>query len=341
MARPSKPGLEYYPQDTDIHNDRKIRRLRKEYCGNGYMVYDYIKCLIYKENGYWIDLNDELVFDVADFLGCSISVEFVKSVIDFCCIIDLFNKEKCKNQSILTSSGIQKRFLKAKRGGVIAAETTVIAAETRINLQKPEKPSEKPSEKQNKPEKKNIINDVETPVNDVETPVNDVETPVNDVETPVNDVESTQSKLKESKVNNNNNIIIKKNEENEFEHKCKFYNGNWGLATDVDVCNYFFFHHNRYDKIRNDCLNVLSIYSLHKEESTRIEVLKMWASEFDDYLQKINKQKSMEGNEGYPFHFFSWLKKQGVNLKTPPKKLVKTEEIKKEKTFDEYLANRD
>jgi hypothetical protein len=132
MARPIKLGLEYYPQDTDIHSDRKIRRLLSKHGANGYLVYDYIKCLAYSENGYWVNFNEDFVFDVADFLHCGITTEFVTKVIQYCFELSLLHEGMYKKYKILTSNGIQRRFLKAKRDGVIAAKYSVIAEETPI-----------------------------------------------------------------------------------------------------------------------------------------------------------------------------------------------------------------
>lgn len=137
MARPQKQGLEYYPQDTDIHSDRKIKKLITEQGAIGYLVYDYIKCLCYRYNGYFIVHDEDLAFDIADFLKCGLTEEKVKDIIISCLRFDLFNSSKYQELNILTSSGIQKRYLKAKRNGIIAAEYNVIAVITDDSLQKP------------------------------------------------------------------------------------------------------------------------------------------------------------------------------------------------------------
>ena len=328
MARPQKQGLEYYPQDTDIHSDRKIRRLRKEYCANGYIVYDYIKSLIYKENGYWIKLDEDLIFDVADFLDCGITKDFVNQVIQFCFQINLFHQGKHKELGILTSSGIQKRFLKAKRNGVIAAEMIVIAAETPViaaetNIITPELPKhEKTGKKTGKKTKKN---------KDVIA-----------AETPVIAAESTQSKVKESKVNNNSNTIITKinGEEDDFTLKCKLYKNNWELETIPEVCEYFFLNDKTFDKTRADCLRVLSMYYICKPNETFLDVMKLWLLEFNTYLNRTNIKKTMQGPQGYPFHFFNRLNQLGGKLKNLPQKNTKKEEGGGLKSAAALLAER-
>lgn len=162
MARPVKKGLDYFPQDTDIHGDRKIRRLLNEFGAKGYLIYDYLKCSIYRQNGYWMPYDDEICFDVADFLKCGITEELVNDVIKGCVRYDLFDERLFNTSKILTSSGIQKRYSLAKRSGVIDEEMRVITVKTRVIA---------------------------------------AETPVMDVKTPVIAAISTQSKVKEIKVN--------------------------------------------------------------------------------------------------------------------------------------------
>ena len=132
MARPVKLGLSYFPQDTNIHSDRKIRRLLTEHGANGYLVYDYIKCLIYSDKGYYINIDDDLIFDIAYFLQCGITIEIINSIIQFCLNQNLFNKILFENHPILTSSGIQKRYLSAKRDSSICKKYEVITDETGV-----------------------------------------------------------------------------------------------------------------------------------------------------------------------------------------------------------------
>lgn len=133
MARPQSKGLEYYPQDTDIHSDRKIRRLRNEFGATGYMIYDYIKCLCYKENGYWVKYDDGFCFDVADFLKSGITEKLVEEVIKGCVRMSLFDKTVFNMSEIITSAGMQKRYLKVKTKGVIMPELVVMTDEMTEN----------------------------------------------------------------------------------------------------------------------------------------------------------------------------------------------------------------
>jgi hypothetical protein len=169
MARPQKPGLEYFPKDSDMYSDRKIRRLMAK-CGlAGVVVYDYLLCLIYGKEGYFLRIDQELAFDIADFIGCSVSEEDVMSIIEACLQFDLFDKDLFEARSVLSSFGIQERYLIAKRNGFIR-EQYVIADKTRVFT-------------------------VETQVNAQEF----AETPILGAESAPNQAKSTQSKVKEIK----------------------------------------------------------------------------------------------------------------------------------------------
>ena len=130
MARPSKTGLQYFPQDTDIHSDRKIRRLITEFGATGYLVYDYIKCLCYKENGYWLNYDDGFCFDVADVLKAGITENSVLEILKGCFRMSLFNAEVFRASRIITAAGIQTRYLKVKKSAIILSELNVIDNET-------------------------------------------------------------------------------------------------------------------------------------------------------------------------------------------------------------------
>lgn len=132
MARPHKPGLDYFPQDTDIFHDKKIKRLISGFGAKGFMIHEYIKTLVYGDKGYYIKNDNDFAFDVADFLGNGITEQLVKETIAGCIKLGLFNESLVDRFGILSSSGIQKRYLFAKRNGVIDVSMRVITEETPV-----------------------------------------------------------------------------------------------------------------------------------------------------------------------------------------------------------------
>jgi hypothetical protein len=144
MARPKKPGLSYFPKDTNFFSDRKVRRIIHEFGAKGVLIYDYLLCVAYSDKGYYVPYDDQLAFDIADSLQCGITEELTLEVINGCIRVGLFNKDLYDRRQILTSKGIQERYLSAKKSGVIPDETSVLTPKT-------------------------IVNDAETPINPEES----------------------------------------------------------------------------------------------------------------------------------------------------------------------------
>lgn len=69
MVRPIKKGLDYFPVDTDIFENIQVRKLKSRYKSLGFLVYFTILCDIYKKEGYFLQLSDDYVYDLADRLG--------------------------------------------------------------------------------------------------------------------------------------------------------------------------------------------------------------------------------------------------------------------------------
>ena len=49
MARPNKEGLDYFPFDTNLFQDIRIRKLIKYQSGKAVTVYALLLCIIYKD----------------------------------------------------------------------------------------------------------------------------------------------------------------------------------------------------------------------------------------------------------------------------------------------------
>ncbi len=110
MARPVKLGLDYFPTDTDILKNIKIRKLIRKYRELGFVLYLQLLTDIYR-NSYFIELSDEYIFDLADQFHKRDKT--ILEMIDFMVEVDLFNKN-LRNSLILTSPSIQKRYFTVK-----------------------------------------------------------------------------------------------------------------------------------------------------------------------------------------------------------------------------------
>lgn len=172
MARPIKKGLGYFPLDTDILSDRKIRRLSQRFGCDGIATYLAILCEVYGTTGYYAPFTDDFCFDIGFTLG--LREERVHEIVDFCQEIHLFDRDLFERKRILTSRGIQSRFLEVgKRGvsrdridwevlgqseGVIDAKTGVSVAETSVIVpETPENDAKTPTKGKGKGNKTTIV----------------------------------------------------------------------------------------------------------------------------------------------------------------------------------------
>lgn len=145
MSRPIKIGFDYFPFDVDFFSDIRIRKLTKSQGGKAVTVYALLLCLIYK-NGYYIRWDKELPFIISEQTGYE--EVYIREVIKYCRTIGLFSDEVFLSDNILTSKGIQKRYLQmcasAKRKGDVtdyclidelfsSSKTGVSSEETSIN----------------------------------------------------------------------------------------------------------------------------------------------------------------------------------------------------------------
>lgn len=113
-GRPRKTGLSYHSSDTDFYEDFKIIDLLDRYGPAGVVVYDVILKMIYRR-GYYLEIPmNQLALTVQKTVGSKWirNKDLVLQVVQYCADIGLFDKD-LSLQSVLTSAGIQKRYLLA------------------------------------------------------------------------------------------------------------------------------------------------------------------------------------------------------------------------------------
>lgn len=113
MARPVKDGVNYWNKDTDFYSDNKIKLLRSEFGAKGMYLLDYILTEeIYRKNGYYMAFDDDVCFLVSAGAGCGLDVGFIKEFIAGCCRRSFFDEGVLKAFGVLTSRGIQRRYIR-------------------------------------------------------------------------------------------------------------------------------------------------------------------------------------------------------------------------------------
>lgn len=121
MGRAIKQGLEYFPFDIDFFQDIKIRKLIRYQGGKAITVYTLLLCIIYRD-GYYTQWDEELPFIISELSGYE--ELYIREVINCCMTVGLFNKQLFDTNGVLTSKGIQERYINinksCKRGASVS-----------------------------------------------------------------------------------------------------------------------------------------------------------------------------------------------------------------------------
>ncbi|MCQ2743497.1 MAG: DUF4373 domain-containing protein [bacterium] len=113
MARPTKKGLDYFPLDTAMND--KLKLIEAEYGSKGFAVIIKLFMKIYGEKGYYCDWNPEVVFMFTREHCPDVGVSTVSEIVSSAIRRGIFNQEIYDKFKVLTSKGIQERYLEATK----------------------------------------------------------------------------------------------------------------------------------------------------------------------------------------------------------------------------------
>lgn len=112
MARPAKIGLDYF--ELDCRMDDKVKFIQAEFGLKGFAVVVKLLQKIYGEKGYYCEWNEDVLLLFLVDNGLSIdSKNLINEIVAACIRRNFFSGELYKKYGILTSSGVQKRYLNA------------------------------------------------------------------------------------------------------------------------------------------------------------------------------------------------------------------------------------
>ena len=111
MGRPTKQGIDYFPLDVGFFTDLKIRKISRACGSQSSSILICLLCNIYRNNGYYIVWDKDMPFVIADEVG--VSEGAVNEVVIKAVQVGFFNEELFNKFNILTSNGIQKRYILA------------------------------------------------------------------------------------------------------------------------------------------------------------------------------------------------------------------------------------
>lgn len=110
MARPQKNGLDYFPLDVDIDQDDKIALIEAQHGVIGFAIVIKLLMKIYK-NSYFYEWTEkeQLLFSKR----INVDINSINVVINDCIKWGLFDSNLLETNKILTSKGVQARYLEA------------------------------------------------------------------------------------------------------------------------------------------------------------------------------------------------------------------------------------
>lgn len=106
MGRPQKDGLDYFP--LDVHMDDSIALVEADYGVEGFGIIIKLYQQIYA-NGYFLEVDDRRIKLISRLIN--IDIDLLKDVMESAVSENIFNQKLYKKYKILTSKGIQKRYL--------------------------------------------------------------------------------------------------------------------------------------------------------------------------------------------------------------------------------------
>ncbi|WP_276620413.1 DUF4373 domain-containing protein [Syntrophomonas wolfei] len=135
MARPQKEGLDYFPLDVDMDQDDKIALIEARYGIVGFGVIIRLFMKIYK-SGYFYEWTEkeQLLFS----RRVNVDINVINEIINDCLKWGIFDKSMHEKHKVLTSRGIQRRYLKAvdRRQSVQISSTYMLLDSEEVNAYK-------------------------------------------------------------------------------------------------------------------------------------------------------------------------------------------------------------
>ncbi len=112
MARPNKAGLDYFELDCQL--EEKVRLIQAEFGLKGFAVVVKLYQKIYGQFGYYCEwTNDSLLLFMSENGLASDNKNLISEIVSACIRRNIFSEKLFKKFSILTSEGVQKRYLNA------------------------------------------------------------------------------------------------------------------------------------------------------------------------------------------------------------------------------------
>ena len=117
MARPIKEGLDYFPLNVVLNS--KFEIIEARFGIKGFAVIVKLFQHIYGTKGYYCEWDEDVLFVFAKRIG--VGANSVSEILDTSLKKGIFNKDMYEKYSILTSEGIQQRYVTKTEVNVTAS----------------------------------------------------------------------------------------------------------------------------------------------------------------------------------------------------------------------------
>jgi len=112
LARPRKSGVDYWPFDVGLLEDKKFKLIKGEFGIKGVFIALLLLNEIYRTDGYFKAWDDDDCLLMSEGVGCGCAPTLVSEVLHRCCERSLFDKRVFDVFGVITSAGIQRRYLR-------------------------------------------------------------------------------------------------------------------------------------------------------------------------------------------------------------------------------------
>ena len=146
MARPKSYGIDYFTFNVDFFEDPKLLFVANRFEEKGELITVKLLCWIFKNQGYYMEWNDELAMLFSKRAFVNIKYSLVNDVVNELIKREFFNRQMFNSFGILTSNGIQKRWVEAtkRRTVKIKSKYNCIDKDTETPITDTEKKAEPP-----------------------------------------------------------------------------------------------------------------------------------------------------------------------------------------------------
>jgi hypothetical protein len=111
VPRPVRDGVTYWTREVGLRRDDKVKLIKAEFGIKGVYIYEEILNAIYEDKGYYKQWDEDACFLMSEGVGDVCTPKLIAEVVRRCVKRSLFDERVFNVFGVLTSAGVQKRYL--------------------------------------------------------------------------------------------------------------------------------------------------------------------------------------------------------------------------------------